>query len=225
MKRINDLQKFFYENELEWKPQSANEYNDKLSIKVLCYIQARAIQRRLDDVCGITGWKDEYRFEGNGWICRLSVRDPVSMEWISKENGAPETDIEAYKGGISSAFKRVASSGFGIGRYLYELDITKPETRIEDKYFTSGNGLVRISKKDWKNVYSWKIPKLPKEFLPKLTLEDATKQIKELKTIEEINEYAILVKGSDINFKDKEAMRTIYSTRIKEIKGENNDTK
>jgi hypothetical protein len=30
------------------------------------------------------------------------------------------TEFESIKGGISSAFKRVASSGFGIGRYLYK---------------------------------------------------------------------------------------------------------
>ena len=29
------------------------------------------------------------------------------------------TEFESIKGGISNAFKRVASSGFGIGRYLY----------------------------------------------------------------------------------------------------------
>ena len=38
---------------------------------------------------------------------------------IEKEDGASVTDFESVKGGISNAFKRVASSGFGIGRYLY----------------------------------------------------------------------------------------------------------
>ena len=52
-----------------------------------------------------------------GFLCTLSIR--INDEWIEKEDGASVTDFESVKGGISNAFKRVASSGFGIGRYLY----------------------------------------------------------------------------------------------------------
>jgi hypothetical protein len=39
-------------------------------------------------------------------ICRLGVR--TEQGWIYKENGASETQVEAFKGGISASFKRVA---------------------------------------------------------------------------------------------------------------------
>ena len=117
----------FLESELEWKPQNTGSGAKGVWAMVLCYVSARAIQNRLDAVFGVLGWRDTYRFEKNGVICELSVYDNEKKEWITKENGSPETDIESFKGGISSAFKRVASSGFGIGRYLYDLDTTFAE--------------------------------------------------------------------------------------------------
>ena len=53
-------------------------------------------------------------------VCNLSIR--VGGEWISKEDGAPFTDFEAFKGGISDALKRAAVK-YGIGRYLYDAPI------------------------------------------------------------------------------------------------------
>ena len=117
----------FLESELEWKPQNTGSGANGVWAMVVCYVSARAIQNRLDAVFGVLGWRDTYRFEKNGVICELSVYDNEKKEWITKENGSPETDIESFKGGISSAFKRVASSGFGIGRYLYDLDTTFAE--------------------------------------------------------------------------------------------------
>ncbi len=52
-------------------------------------------------------------------MCTLSIRKDSNSEWIGKEDGANTTEFESVKGGISNSFKRVASSGFGIGRYLY----------------------------------------------------------------------------------------------------------
>lgn len=40
---------------------------------------------------------------------------------MDKEDGVGNTDYESIKGGISSAFKRVASI-WGIGRYLYDAE-------------------------------------------------------------------------------------------------------
>jgi hypothetical protein len=73
-------------------------------------------------------------------------------EWIAKENGSPETDIESFKGGISGAFKRVASSGYGIGRYLYELDTTFAECSM-----TKQKGYKQAKTKDNQYFY-WKVP-------------------------------------------------------------------
>lgn len=147
------LKKHFSDTELEWKPQSVGIKNGKPWAMILCYVQARAIQNRLDEVFGPMNWKDEYRFEQNGVICRLSVYCSERKEWIAKENGSPETDIESFKGGISGAFKRVASSGFGIGRYLYELDTT-----FADCLMTKKKGYKQAKTKDGQYLY-WKEPK------------------------------------------------------------------
>jgi hypothetical protein len=152
MDNFEKLKKPFDDSELEWKPQSVGIKNDKPWAMILCYVQARAIQNRLDDVFGPMNWKDEYRFEKNGVICRLSVYCNDKKEWISKENGSPETDIESFKGGISGAFKRVASSGYGIGRYLYELDTTFAECSM-----TKQNGYKQAKTKDGRYFY-WKVP-------------------------------------------------------------------
>ena len=49
-------------------------------------------------------------------ICSLSCK--VGDNWITKADGAGDTDIEGEKGGISDALKRAAVV-WGIGRYLY----------------------------------------------------------------------------------------------------------
>lgn len=113
----------FGPDDLEWKIQSCGEGNNGVWALIVPYVAARAIQTRLDDVFGIGNWSAEYRpiaaGKEDGFICRLSVWD--GERWISREDGAPTTDIEPIKGGISGAFKRAAVL-WGIGRYLYSLD-------------------------------------------------------------------------------------------------------
>jgi len=164
------LTDFFEEKDLEWKPQTVGKTKNGFYAMVLCYVQARAIQNRLDEVFGWDGWKDEYRFEKEDCICRLSCKNEKG-EWIAKENGAPQTDIESFKGGISGAFKRVASSGFGIGRYLYDLDTTWADvcTKEEFKGLHSQLGWNKAKVKTdagYEDFY-WKTPSIDKKFLPK----------------------------------------------------------
>lgn len=87
--------------------------------KQLPYVTNRAIQDRLDEVMGPANWKNEFREWGQGSpgvLCGLSLR--IDNEWITKWDGAEQTDIEAVKGGLSDAMKRAAVQ-WGIGRYLY----------------------------------------------------------------------------------------------------------
>ena len=113
---IKKLKAKFNEDDLEFRVGATN--TDKTMGLALAYVQARAIQNRLDEVLGLENWKVAYQEIQGGFICRLSIR--INNEWISKEDGANLTEYESVKGGISNAFKRVASSGFGIGRYLYD---------------------------------------------------------------------------------------------------------
>ena len=115
-KLLEKLREPFTREELEFRVGAVNK--DKMEGLALAYIQARAIQNRLDELFGIDGWTVSYREVSAGFICSLSVK--INDRWITKEDGASMTEYESIKGGISNAFKRVASSGFGIGRYLYK---------------------------------------------------------------------------------------------------------
>lgn len=117
MDLFEKLKAKFSEEDLEFRIGSTNK--DRTMGLALAYVQARAIQSRLDEVVGIDKWKVSYREITGGFICTLSIF--INGEWIAKEDGANITDFESIKGGISNAFKRVAASGFGIGRYLYNV--------------------------------------------------------------------------------------------------------
>ena len=117
MKLKEQLEKPFSENELEFRVGATNQ--DKTKGLALAYVSARAIQNRLDETIGIENWKISYAEINNGFIAKLEIK--INNEWISKEDGAGNTDYESIKGGISSAFKRAASI-WGIGRYLYDAE-------------------------------------------------------------------------------------------------------
>lgn len=114
----NELKAPFHPDDIEWRVGSTTK--DKTKGLALAYITNRAIQNRLDDVFGIAGWKNEFRdWKGSGVLCGLSCF--VNDQWITKWDGAEETNMEATKGGISDAMKR-AGYQWGIGRYLYKLE-------------------------------------------------------------------------------------------------------
>lgn len=165
---IEKLQAPFKPNEIEWRVQSQGKSNagGKIWCQVLAYVDARALQNRLDEVFTPFGWSDRYEPLGDDFICTLTVEHDGKK--VSKQNGASKTQVEGFKGGISNSFKRVCASGFGIGRYLYDLDVMFTETTTEN-----------MSKnKDWKRgsfkpkgsnqyiTYYWKIPKLPTKHMP-----------------------------------------------------------
>ena len=111
------LEKPFSDDELEFRVGATN--SDKTKGLALAYVQARSIQNRLDEVVGIENWRVSYKEINGGFIGKLELK--INNEWIAKEDGSGVTDYEAIKGGISCAFKRVASV-WGIGRYLYEIE-------------------------------------------------------------------------------------------------------
>ena len=113
------LKAYFPEENIKWRITATTQ--DKTKGLAVPYIDTRAIQNRLDDILGIDGWKVSYRPIDDGFICSLSLK--LNNEWITKEDGANLTDYEQIKGGISTAFKRTASSGFSIGRYIYDIPL------------------------------------------------------------------------------------------------------
>jgi hypothetical protein len=106
----------FAPERISWRVGATSQAKDKGL--ALAYIDARDVMQRLDDVCGVDGWKCWYSHAGQKTVCDLSIR--FGDEWITKANGAGDTDTEAEKGALSDAFKRAAVL-FGIGRYLYDV--------------------------------------------------------------------------------------------------------
>ncbi len=163
MERLREqLSAKFAEKDLLWRAQRTGMSNGKPWAMVLCYVDARAIMERLDAVMGIANWKDEYRIDATGAICRLSLR--VDNEWIAKENCAEQTDVEGYKGQISKAFVRTAVN-WGIGRYLYDLE--ENFAFCQEAKPASKDGWHKVYDKDTKMTWFWQNPKLPDWALPK----------------------------------------------------------
>ncbi len=108
----------FAPRDIEWKPGAVTR--DKKKGLAMPYITARAVQERLDETFGPGNWKNEFRSgpEG-GVICRIYFKNDDG-EWVWREDGADNTEVEAVKGGLSNAMKR-AGAALGIGRYLYDL--------------------------------------------------------------------------------------------------------
>jgi hypothetical protein len=89
----------------------------------LAYVDARAIQDRLDEVLGVEGWQDDYEILPDGSVvCRLRLW--LGDDWVTKVDvGGPSEQPDGgdrLKAAFSDALKRAAVK-FGIGRYLYRL--------------------------------------------------------------------------------------------------------
>jgi hypothetical protein len=119
---LDRLQGFFRPEDIEWKPIATSKRTGKAL--AAAYVTNRAIMDRLDEVCGPANWRNEYQpGPAGGIICGLSIRIPREdgiSEWVTKWDGADNTDIHPVKGGLSSSMRRAAVQ-WGIGRYLYRL--------------------------------------------------------------------------------------------------------
>ncbi len=117
MKRLREP---FSSREIEWKIQVTTK--DKTRGMAVAYMDARAVQKRLDEAVGPFNWKNVYSlWHDNAQICGISIFHMERKEWVTKFDGAENSDIEPVKGGLSDSFKRAATV-WGIGRYLYEMD-------------------------------------------------------------------------------------------------------
>lgn len=111
------LKEPFHPKQVRWR--IGRKTKDGKKAQVLAYIDARDAQKRLDDVVGCNNWYPVQKHDNGLYLCTLHVR--IDGEWIGKMDGAPSTQVEAQKGGLSDAFKRSAVL-WGVGRYLYYVD-------------------------------------------------------------------------------------------------------
>lgn len=110
----------FSQEEVSWRVQRAGHSaaNRPWAI-VVPYLDARAIQNRLDQVVGPENWQTRIIPASGAVLCELSVRISDGT-FITKTDGSELTDIEGFKGACSRALVRAAVQ-WGIGRYLYEM--------------------------------------------------------------------------------------------------------
>jgi hypothetical protein len=102
---------------ISWRVGSTTQ--DKTKGMALAYISARDVMNRLDEVVGPHNWQDRYPHAGAKTVCEIDIWCE-GRGWVTKADGAGDTDVEKEKGSLSDAFKRAAVR-WGIGRYLYDL--------------------------------------------------------------------------------------------------------
>ena len=121
------LRRPFRDSEVYWRIDRVNGGKALL----LCYVDARAIQDRLDNTVGPENWCVEHRICGDTsnetFICRLGIR--INGDWVYKEDVSGKmkmygNDAHEAKGSASTAFKRAAVM-WGMARHLYDLGSTK----------------------------------------------------------------------------------------------------
>jgi len=166
----------FPEKDIEWRVQQSGEYGDSVWAMVLAYVTNRAIMERLDDVFGMENWQNHFSTgPGGGIVCAISVRKNDESEWITKEDGASNTEVEAVKGGLSGAMKR-AGVQLGIGRYLYKLESNFAKTYGgKDKSAPKGAFKAKTKKG---TQFKWSAPELPIWALPPMTAGAKTPKAK-----------------------------------------------
>lgn len=123
-----NLQELRQEVPYKWKIQSFNY--DKTSGTCVAYIDARNAMDLLDKVCGPENWQDKYEVVGDRFVCSVGVKP--DSEWVWKSDTGTRADFEAEKSEFSDAFKR-ACVKWGIGRFLYDMDIRRVKCKPEGK--------------------------------------------------------------------------------------------
>ena len=126
---LENLSIDFSPSEWEWRVGHSGITNSRPRAMVLAYVTARALQERLDLVCGPANWTCEYQAAPNAshdaLLCSIGIRvayDEMTRtsNWVYKVDGASNSKVEPVKGGISNSFKRAAVL-WGMGRHLYNL--------------------------------------------------------------------------------------------------------
>lgn len=129
---------------------------DKSKGIALFYLDSREVQKRLDEVCGIDGWRSEMQETTEGVLCTISIRMP-NGEWVSRTDGGEKSQVAPFKGACSDALKRAAAQ-FGIGRYLYYVPNSWHSLLNDGKIFADIDS-VRDSLPEWalpsKQIQDW----------------------------------------------------------------------
>lgn len=160
---LNELDEPFYPDEIEWRISNVWNKDGEIKAKCLAYVTNRAIQNRLDSVCGKGNWENKFKHLPDGVMCGIRIYlDDDHTKSVVKWDGAPPTDYESFKGGISDSMKR-AGCEWGIGRYLHNLSMGWANVHKGGIYYHSPPR----DKKSEYPPFKWDPPSLPRWALPR----------------------------------------------------------
>ncbi len=193
----------FAPERVSWRIGSTN--SEKTKGMALAYLDARDVMERLDEVCGVAGWQCSYPHANGKTVCAISIK--VGDEWISKEDGAGDTDVEKEKGALSDAFKRAAVR-WGVGRYLY--DMPSPWVAIEQRgrsYIIKDSEYTRLAAALSKGVPATPAP--PSEAFTRLKSEVA-----HIQTQVGLKTWAENVAVAPVTDGERQELRSLYKARV-----------
>lgn len=159
----------FRADEIEWRVQrSGKSRRGSFYAMVLAYVDSRAIRKRLNQVVGPGNWSTKHYAVGDRVACALSIRaapeEGSPLEWITKTDGAGDTQVEGAKGSFSDSIKRAGYS-WGIGEYLYDLEANWAKIH-EDGRFKSEIKYKDSNNREAREWVRWDPPELPDWALP-----------------------------------------------------------
>ncbi len=114
---------------VDFRIQGGNpfEKDGKPYVRVIAYIDARAVMDRLDAVVGPGNWSFD-------WQPLITSAQAVTVVKGSLTVlGVPQSDVGAAgptKAAVSDALKRAAVH-FGVGRYLYDIEATWAQAKLD----------------------------------------------------------------------------------------------
>ena len=168
---------------------------DKKKGIALFYLDAREVEKVLDNVLGPENWASNLTpitsQQGfHGFICSLTVYMP-NGKMVTKSDAGEPSKVASVKGAASDALKRAAVQ-FGVGRYLYYIP--------NQFYPLTEYGTFQTE------------PQLPSWAMPNQNLENWEEiAIKEYDPSKDID----LDELADLDFTDKEAKEILQSSQEK----------
>lgn len=130
------------ENERKYRVGNTFTYQGRKMANMLCYVDARYVQDKLDEVVGPCNWSSDFLEIKGNLFCKITItfqREDGTYGTSTKMDCGVESNVEKQKGEASDAFKRAAVQ-FGIGRDLYNLPNYRAEmTEYNGKWYPPKN--------------------------------------------------------------------------------------
>lgn len=199
--KLRRLKEPFEANEIEWRVQTSSKGTGQPWIIVIPYITSRAVQDRLDEVFTPFGWQNEQKPTpcGKGYLAGISVNH--QGEWLTKWDGAEFTQVEPLKGALSGSIKRAAVL-WGIGRYLYDLDVFFAECAHVDRMNAGYDETHRWKDKQTnaQGMIGWNHPTLPAIALPGFNIDQYLDDMRKAENDAQLDEaYKQVIKVAKIH--------------------------